>query len=341
MLLTTTTLKGLSWAACLLLTGALAWTTWNAIQVKRSAQLSQAEQERVLKDEVRDPEPVKEDIVVYDRVLSAFHKLDWTGKPPPVVAAQNNAGGGPVQPVGVQLRDVLRVLYVQVDGRRPEHSLAYVHYLKDVNRGGRSIKNDGETLRPGDRLAKPYDGFEIVAIDAEGVRFADHGADGAEQRVDVVMFADRVIVDVGSGGERLPPQVSLISDLGAAPPWRPEITQLIGTNRYRIGTESAREFEQNYSQILANEVRYERHRDPRTGKYDGIEVREVAAGSIAAHHGLEAGDVVKSINGTPVTSTSEAIEYVKLNADTTSVWEVVIENKGHERTVIYESPPQE
>ena len=83
------------------------------------------------------------------------------------------------------------------------------------------------------------------------------------------------------------------------------------------------------------------HRDPRTGKFDGIEIQSVQAGGIAARHGAKEGDIIKSINGHPVTSSSEAITFVKNNQESTSTWIVVVENKGRERTVTYESPPQQ
>ena len=49
------------------------------------------------------------------------------------------------------------------------------------------------------------------------------------------------------------------------------------------------------------------------------------------------GDVIKSINGQPVNSVQEAISFVKVNKDKYSTWEVVVENKGKQRTVTYES----
>jgi len=47
--------------------------------------------------------------------------------------------------------------------------------------------------------------------------------------------------------------------------------------------------------------------------------------------------VIKSINGQPVNSVQEAISFVKVNKDKYSTWEVVVENKGKQRTVTYES----
>ena len=48
--------------------------------------------------------------------------------------------------------------------------------------------------------------------------------------------------------------------------------------------------------------------------------------------------MIKSINGHPVTSPSEAISYVKNNAGKYKKWEVVIERLGKPMTITYEAP---
>ena len=76
----------------------------------------------------------------------------------------------------------------------------------------------------------------------------------------------------------------------------------------------------------------------RDGKRAGLRVAEVKPGSIAAQHGAQSGDVIISINGHPVSSEQEAIKFVKNNSETTTVWQVVVENLGRQRTVTYNSP---
>ena len=85
-------------------------------------------------------------------------------------------------------------------------------------------------------------------------------------------------------------------------------------------------------------MRHRRHRDPKTGKFDGIEIQSVVSGSAAARHGAQEGDVIRSINGHPVTSVSEAITFVKNHEGEYSTWEVIVSNRGVERTVTYYSP---
>ena len=119
------------------------------------------------------------------------------------------------------------------------------------------------------------------------------------------------------------------------PPLR---TQRIGEDRYRVGLEDAEYIGENYAEILSQEVRVERHRDPRTGRYDGIEVKAVNPDSIAAQHGVQSGDVVKKINGHPVSSPQEAISFVKNNQHLYDKWEVEVWNKGQTRIVTYIPP---
>ena len=121
-------------------------------------------------------------------------------------------------------------------------------------------------------------------------------------------------------------------------PFSLERTTRIGPGIYQIGTEDQKYFEANYQEELTRNVHTARHQDPRSGKYDGIEITGVSAGSAAAAHGAQEGDVIKSINGQAVTSVSEAIHYVKTHSDQTTTWEVVVESKGITKTVIYHSP---
>ena len=93
----------------------------------------------------------------------------------------------------------------------------------------------------------------------------------------------------------------------------------------------------DYADILSR-LEYRRARNPVDGTVKGIQITKVAPNSIAAQHGLTTGEIVKSINGHPVKSITDAVSYVKKEAATTDVWEVVFEKQGREFTRIYESP---
>ncbi|MEZ5974077.1 MAG: PDZ domain-containing protein [Planctomycetota bacterium] len=73
----------------------------------------------------------------------------------------------------------------------------------------------------------------------------------------------------------------------------------------------------------------------------GIEVMEVRAGSIAARHGAQSGDVIISINGYPVNSQQEAIQWAKDNGDNYEVFTVVVERLGRLETLTYRKPAQQ
>ena len=149
--------------------------------------------------------------------------------------------------------------------------------------------------------------------------------------------SNTAIVQVGPDGVVVSaPRVGIPRVEGQA--FVPGRTTMLGANRFVLGSEDMTYLNDNYAEVLAREVRTAQHRDPRTGKYDGIEIKEVSPGSVAARHGAQSGDVIKSINGQPVNSVQEAISFVKVNKDKYSSWEVVVENKGKQRTVTYESP---
>ena len=65
------------------------------------------------------------------------------------------------------------------------------------------------------------------------------------------------------------------------------MTQAFGQNCYMLGTDDVAYANDNFAQILAEDVRTARHQDKRTGKYDGVEVKSVTPGSFAERHGAE------------------------------------------------------
>ena len=114
----------------------------------------------------------------------------------------------------------------------------------------------------------------------------------------------------------------------------PTETQLLANNNYRLGTDDVDYFNQNYADILTNDVRTSTYYDE-NGKRAGIEITQVKNGSIAARHGAQDGDVIISINGHKVSSQQEAIQFVKKNQDKYSVWEVVVMRLGKQETLVY------
>ncbi len=329
-------IKAASWAAAALLTIGLAayvWSFFSHLEAKRNPP-----DQAVVRATLTGVElvQVKNDgQVAYADVKRLFHDLNWTGavKVKPKI---DEAQPQDTTPKAVPVTELVRVLAVQVDLAERKGSVVFLRY-----RAKAAVLNPGiggVLLHEGDTLAKPHDYARIDAITAQGVAFAFSDAAREPETLRPAEFdAKAEIVEVGPDGVVMPPRTSLIPRIDGAP-FRPGKTTPLGRNRFVLGTDDMAQFEQNYSEILARDVRLSQHRVPKTGRYDGIEITEVAAGSLAGRNGAQSGDVVKSINGHAVNSTQEAINFVKMNKDKYSTWEVVIENKGKTRTVTYASP---
>ena len=95
-------------------------------------------------------------------------------------------------------------------------------------------------------------------------------------------------------------------------------------------------FARDYTKLLA-EMRFARHYDPKTGKPDGVEIKDVPKDSFGAKYGAKAGQVIQSINGHPVSSVNEGISYAKQNADKYKIWEIVYVEQGKEKTKIIDT----
>ncbi len=346
--------KILSWlTAVVLALGLSAYVVVFLREVKTKNVLPDAAHVQAVLDESKPVESKVEDIVAYDTVRELFHPscekcqgnkncrhLNWTGavQAAPVPVAEGADLVKPVAPV-VAVKELVRILMVKVDMAEPKDSNVFLKY-----RPKSGVTNTGNPpgflLRQGDHLAAPHDHIRIESITAEGVLFAF----GAGERESELLGADELdvgaaIVQVGPDGVVMPKSRNAIPQ-GTEPAFNPDRTTQLGANHFVLGTNDMEFFNENYAEVLVQDVRTTRHQDPKTGKYDGIEIKQVAAGSIAERHGAQEGDVIKSINGQPVTSVQEAITFAKNHASEYTVWKIVVENKGKSRTVIYETPPK-
>jgi len=265
--------------------------------------------------------------------------LDWTGAPPPKVVERTPVETEPVEQPKKRMADAIVVTMIAEELGDAQRSRAWIRYKPE---SGVQTKPDEfpAMVRVGDSLRTPLEYATIKAITADdGITFG-FSEEGMEDELVPYGIYDPgfAIYKVdGDNPERSPERREDIPRLDTAI-WRPERTTQID-DTWHVGTEDAEDFGQDFGGIIAREVRHRRHYNPKTGKYDGIELQEVKPGGKMAAHGAESGDVIKSINGHPVTSTSEAIDFVKNHKDEYDTWKVVIENKGKERTMIYKSPP--
>jgi len=329
-------IKIVSWTAATILTaglGAYVWWFVSSLEARRAGPDPDYVRKHLSSVEAA---PVKNDgQVKYDDVRRLFHDLNWTGAMQ-VVAAPVETTPVDTKPEVVAVRDLVRILWVQVDLGDTKGSSVFLRYKPKAQVENKGL--GGFLLRVGDKLARPHEGIELAAITAEGVTFSF--ADSARERETLVpaeFDARAEIVQVGPDGIVMPPRDSAIpTRIGAA--FVPGKTTRLGSDRFLLGTEDLQMASDSYLDILSNDVKLRQHRDPRTGRYDGVEINDVTPGSFAERHGATKGDVIKSINGHAVNSTQEAISFVKNNKDQYTSWEVVIENKGKTRTVTYQSP---
>lgn len=278
----------------------------------------------------------KQELIAYADIKRNFHELNWTGKVAIKPVEKEEGDGDKPSSSTVPVSDLVDVLMLQVDLSDPAGSAAYVAYLS--RSAIPSASAEDEHLEVGESFPDPQSHIHVEAITIEGVVFAFEDTERPTETVaPVVGSLGSMIVIVGEDGV-----IHRADDGGIpvshAPPYRPTQTVIIGRNHYRIGTEDAAFLADNWSAMLSQDVRHSRHRDPRTGRYDGVEILEVRSGSVAERHGVNSGDVIKSINGHAVSSAQQAIHFAKTNADRYHTWEIEVENMGHTRTIIYESP---
>lgn len=295
----------------------------------------------VLSD-VEAVEQKSEVVLPYDSVAAAIIDLNWTGKPAPVVAAVETEQQ-PIETPRDELAKLVVVMLVSFDAEAPLESRCVLKYtpLARVTSPPPTAPGSapGWVKAVGDRLDAPLNHVRLEAVHPDGVEFA---FDDEARANEVVRPAEIPL----KGIPRFDDESQLVrrtNDLGiqrrGVDGPTPVRTELVGEGIYRIGSEDARMFEQNYADILAREVAWQPHRDSR-GRPDGIQITQVQSDSVAYSHGVSTGDVIKSINGHPVTSPQEAIAFVKNNKDNYSKWEVEVESKGRLKTLVYYSPDE-
>ncbi len=336
--------KTLVWtAAAVLGAGLVAHVAWFlAHRVEFQAQVSRETMEQRLNDVREIPQRVQ-NVVGYDLVKRGVgRELDWSGKPPPPPPAKVE----PESPTATKVRDPLdkyvTVRAVKVDAYDESSSDVLIKYKPDARVTLPATVLDGTVIKHvGDRLDGDILGqVKVVAILPDGVKFSfinDPQRPHELVRPEEYSLGSRfrVLAD----GEAEPAPSSSVSSIPRRTDNTPlERTTPISPNRYRIGVEDAREINERYAEIVTEEVGTRRYRDPVTRQPAGIEVTTVKPGSIASRHGVQQGDVIKSINGHPVTSEAEAIQFVKQNKDNYDVWEVEVWNRGQTRTITYYPP---
>ncbi|MEZ6017307.1 MAG: PDZ domain-containing protein [Planctomycetota bacterium] len=280
-------------------------------------------------DNVTRLETPQAHIVGYDPIVTpVLVKFDWTGAPPKKVEVVEDAPTGPVVKPKIVVSDLVTIQMVQVASTDPGASLALVAWKKP------ELQKASGVLSIGQKLPKPYDGAVVKDIRTDGIEFAFTVDDQEPEFVKVPSGSEGLIsfVDSVDGIRKFKPRREIPTAAAFGPVW-PERTREIARDVYEIGEQDSRDFERDYARILSEDVRTETFF--KDGKRAGLKLTEVKPGSLAASHGATSGDVIISINGQPVSSEQEAIKFVKNNSANTTVWQVVVENLGRQRTVTY------
>lgn len=330
-------LKLWSWTGAGVLTLGLSWFVYDSL--KHYKELQAPIDEKVVLDVLERLPPKKAiegDRPNYTTLKRLFHETNWTGElKQEVLPQQPNLVDQ--KPILVPLRELIKVTYVCFDAGNPQNSTICIRYKPKAGVAS-SGPIGGVTMKEGVHLAVPHDKVILKSIQADGGLFEFEGTEREPEAVSTDKYdAKTAMLEVGPGGV-LVPKIASGMQATDKPASKPGKTMSIGLNHYALGQVDMDEFEKDYARILAEQLKSRQHTDPKTGRYDGVEITEVSPGSLLEQHGAQVGDIVKSINGHAVNSVAEAINFVKMNSSKYSTWEVVIENHGKTRTVTYDSP---
>jgi hypothetical protein len=334
-------IQNMAWLGSAALAGCLGYYLYDfkQHQAERLAVQSQDVYNEVLNN-VEYPDVIDTADFDFDVIKTLYQEMNWTGKPPPVVVEVDVVEGPAKEQVKVSVASLLDVVFINAALFDATVSMAYVSYTDTVLR--RKVTDGMALLRVGDHLPDPHQAVFVKKILSKGVLFGFDKAEGEDQRepellMTPVMESGVSIVDVGDGEAKKPGDSTQIAESDQAPAYNPAETYLVSPGHYKVGTNDAAAIADSYASIIAN-TKHRQHRDPNTRQPDGIQVTDVPAGSFAAKHGVKEGDVIKSINGHPVTTAQEAIQFAQNNSEKYTSWEILIENQGVERTVVYEVP---
>jgi hypothetical protein len=267
-----------------------------------------------------------------------LHGLNVTAVAPP------SADEGPVGPPlptedpNRQVAEILRVLATFHDEEDPtgmRTDLAEGPHHCFVEYTDEELKKIGDPLLAvGDALPPPFQGVRVKAIFLDKVVFLlEDGQDEA-----LLVEVEKLPVDpailqevTGEGGATRPASLA-----ASAPEGWPEKTTEFEPNRRKVGVEDLRVLEEKQAEAVADfqvVPRYARgERAP-----SGLRVTSIRPGSPLEGKGVEAGDVVISLNGVPVTSKEQIFDYARSHPELRS-FTVEIERRGRRLTLQYFLP---
>ena len=330
--------KSIVWLGTLAAGSTMAWSIQDFARHRAELATGVGREERLqVLNDVEAPPPPANRVVDYGLVTRVFHRMNWTGKPDPEVAAPGPGDEAPAL-AAARVVDLLDILMVQVDIGDSAGSLAVAAFTDPLLRAAVKEREDC-ILRLGTRLTDPHSDCRVTAITVEGVEFSFDDEERGKELIPPKAppgKGPRIVVVGPDGAMR-----SRLGQRQAGPSGKSWCPSPPKENEYPLDPKTLVDMRDNYPSILSRDIATRVHRNPTTGRADGIEITMVRAGSLPASHGMVEGEVLKSINEHQVTSKSDAINYVKKEADHTDTWVAVFERRGRLITRTYHSPAGE
>lgn len=329
------TLKTLSYLTSFGLLGGIGYSLYDYYEHGMRERYFDIERAEPVLTGVEEPRPpIARGLNYTDDIKPAIVEFDWTGAPPP--PPEEVKATGPVEPTvkpKVPVSDILDVIAIMAASDDPSDCRCLIRML-DSGKAG----NADFWLYIGDVLPSPHEDIAVLDIKPVDVTFSFSDEDREPENVKpFARSAKSMIHKAGEDGVVAPRRPSMVSGQSATIADAAPLKTEKKNGQYYIGTEDAEAFSKNYNDILARDIGSETYFD-KDGNRAGIKITKVAKDSIAAQHGMQQGDIIKSINGYPVNSKQEAIAFAKKNADRYEIWQIQVENLGRIRTEVYHSP---
>lgn len=278
------------------------------------------------------PPPARSGLDYTDDVKPAIVEFDWTGKLPPPPPGPVDIDTPTTEPVATPVAEFVEVVWTLCDNRDPVQS----HCMLRV--ADTPVDLEQHLFFIGDSLPDPHSGVAIFDIEPGAVvfSFADEEREREVVRASVRRGSESDLIFVTDPENIRVPKRQRFDERPATKTVEGPRQTYRENGQYVLGGDDIQTFNDDYGRILSEDVSVETYY--KDGKRAGLKIRDVKAGSIAARHGVQAEDILISINGTPVTSEQEAIQYVKRNSETTTQWRVTFIRNGREQTELYRSP---
>ncbi|MFT5735498.1 MAG: hypothetical protein ACJA2W_000230 [Planctomycetota bacterium] len=329
------TLKTFSYLTSFALLGGIGYNIYDFWNKGQHEQYFVTERAKDVLTGVEEPRPPTSKGLSYqDDIKPAVVDFDWTGAPPPPPADIVEAGTEiEVEELDTPVDDILDVIAIIAASDDPAECRCLIRMVDDTK-----AENSDFWLYIGDSLPEPHANIAILDIKPATVTFSFADDDRESESIRPHARSDKsLIAKADKNGIVAPRRPSLVSGSKAAVGPKAPLNTEKKNGQFYIGTDDAERFAQNYDDILSRDISSETHYDE-NGKRDGVKITRVSKDSIAAQHGLQDGDIIKSINGHSVSSKQEAISFAKKNSERYEIWQVEIENLGRSRIEVYHSP---